>query len=118
MKNIYSILFALTVLFTGFAEAGFINGGKFQGKQLNLNVAGTLENNGQLIGTESARINCDTITGKGLIESPDITLRTHTFAYTGTINCSGKCVIISSTPFNEKMFKRMGKGEFIIVHDE
>lgn len=122
MKNLYSnvgkILFALTVLCTGFAEAGFSNSGKFQSRNLNLSVGGTLENNGELIGTETAKLSCETLTGKGIINSPEITIRTNIFAYTGTINCTGKCVIIASTPFNEKMFKRVGKGEFIIVYDE
>lgn len=96
-------------------EAGFSNGGRFQSTNLQLNVGGTLENNGELIGTASADITCDTITGKGAIRSPHIIIRTQTFAFKGVIDCHGKCTIIVGTPFDANMFKRRGGGEFIIV---
>jgi hypothetical protein len=53
-----------------------------------------------------------------VIRSPQIVINSKIFAYTGTIDCSGKCIITAGSAFNEKMFKRKGKGEFIIVIDE
>lgn len=89
-----------------------------QSKNLNLSIGGTLDNNGELIGTESATLSCDTLSGKGLLSSPQISIKTKIFAYTGTIDCSGKCTIITNSPFDDKMFKRQGGGEFIIIIDE
>lgn len=100
------------------AEAGFSNSGCMQSRHLNLSVGGTLDNNGTLIGTESAKLSCDTLSGNGLIRSPQIFIQSKMFAYTGTIDCNGKCTIVTCAPFNENMFKRKGGGEFIIVIDE
>jgi filamentous hemagglutinin len=103
----------------GNVEAGgFSNGGRMHSKNLNLSIGGTLDNNGELIGTESAAISCDTLSGKGLISSPQISIKTKLFAYTGTIDCNGKCTITTSSPFDQKMFKRSGGGEFIIIVDK
>lgn len=98
-------------------EAGFSNSGRMQSKNLTLSVGGTLDNNGELIGSESANLSCDTLSGKGLIQSPQITIQTETFAYKGTIDCSGICTIRSAQPFDEKMFTRKGAGKFIITID-
>lgn len=111
------LLTSILCLATVFAEAGFSNAGVMQSKNLYLTVSGTLDNSGQLIGTESATFSCDTITGKGLIKSPQIVLKAKLFAFKGTIECSGKCTITTSAPFDEKMFKRKGGGEFVIIHD-
>jgi hypothetical protein len=89
-----------------------------QSKNLNLSIVGTLDNNGELVGTESATLSCDTLSGKGVLSSPQISIKTKIFAYTGTIDCNGKCTIITNSPFDDKMFKRKGKGEFIIIIDE
>ena len=113
-----SIIFLLTLLCMQHVEAGFSNAGRMQSKNLNLSVGGTLDNNGELIGIESIHASCETLSGKGLISSPQITIKTQIFAYTGTIDCSGKCTIITSQPFNEKIFKRGGRGEFIIIIDK
>ena len=112
------LLFMLTFFYIQNVEAGFSNNGRMQSNHLNLSVGGTLDNNGVLIGTESATISCDTLSGKGLLQSPQISIKAKIFAYTGTIDCNGKCTIITSIPFDESMFKRTGGGEFIIVIDE
>lgn len=113
-----SLFFLLTLLCVQNVEAGFSNSGRMQSKNLNISVGGTLDNNGELIGTESANLSCDTLSGKGLIRSPQISIKTKIFAFTGTIDCDGQCTIITSAPFDDKMFKRKGKGEFIIIVDE
>ncbi|MFV0340600.1 MAG: hypothetical protein ACK5MA_08275 [Parachlamydiaceae bacterium] len=118
MKTVYGLALLIALFFGASAEAGFSNSGTFKSDRLNLNIGGTLENDGKLIGVELANISCQTITGKGLIQSPEITIKADVFAYTGTIDCSGKCLIIVKTPFNEKMFKRTGGGEFIISLEE
>lgn len=119
MKLSFSIfgklLFLLTLLCVQNVEAGFSNSGRMQSRNLNLSIGGTLDNNGELIGTETATLSCDTFSGKGLLSSPQISIKTKIFAYTGTIECSGKCTIITSSPFDENMFKRSGEGEFVII---
>lgn len=122
VKGVYAF-FSLMLFFEIFScgiklEAGFSNNGRFQSNCLNLTVNGTLDNNGQLIGLESAYISCHTLSGNGLILSPSITIQAELFAFTGTIECSGKCVIITRVPFNENMFGRRGGGEFVIIVDE
>ena len=113
-----SIIFLSALFCVQNVEAGFSNSGRMQSKNLNLSVGGTLDNNGELIGTESATLSCDTLSGKGSLSSPQISIKTKIFAYTGKIDCSGKCTIIASSPFDDKMFKRSGGGEFIIIIDE
>ena len=53
--------------------------------------------------------------GTGLIKAPTIEISTKCFEFTGTIDCSGTCTIKSEEPFDAKMFKRTGGGEFIII---
>ncbi len=113
--SLYAIVFLFTLFCIQNVEAGYSNNGRMQAKNLNLSVGGTLDNNGELIGTESANLSCDTLSGKGFIRSPQISIETNIFAFTGTIDCGNKCTIISKTPFDEKMFKRKGDGEFVIL---
>lgn len=118
MKLLGALFFLLSLFCVQKIEAGFSNSGRMQSRILTLSVGGTLDNNGELIGTESAALSCDTFAGKGLLSSPQISIRTNTFAYTGKIDCSGKCTIIASSPFNQKMFRRSGGGEFIVIIDK
>ncbi len=99
-------------------NAGFSNSGKMQSKNLQISTGGTLENNGELIGTTSATLCCDTLSGNGLIQAPSISITAKTFDFKGTIDCSNCCTITTATPFKKKMFKRSGGGEFIFVVDE
>ncbi|MBA2728359.1 MAG: hypothetical protein H0U49_09335 [Parachlamydiaceae bacterium] len=113
-----SLIFLSTLLSMQNVEAGFSNSGRMQSKNISLSIGGTLDNNGELIGTESATLSCDTLSGKGLLSSPQISIKTEVFAYTGKIDCSGKCTIIANRPFDDKMFKRSGGGEFVIIIDD
>ncbi len=100
------------------AEAAFSNNGRMQSTDLNLSIGGTLDNDGELIGVETAKISCETLTGKGLIRAPDILIKAKFFAFTGTIDCSNTCTIITSAPFNEAMCQRTGGGEWIVIIHE
>lgn len=118
-NTFFRTLIFLSVLFCmQNVKADFSTNSRMQAKYLQLSVGGTLNNNGELFGTESATLSCDTFSGKGLLRSPQISIKTKTFAYTGKIDCSGKCTIIASKPFNKKMFKHTGGGELIIIIDE
>lgn len=112
-----SLILCLALLTVQNAEAGFSNSGRMKSKNLNISVNGTLDNNGELTGSETATLSCETLSGKGLIKSPQISIKTKIFAFTGTIDCSEECTIISSTPFDETMFKRLGNGKFVIIVD-
>lgn len=111
--TIFTFAFFLTPM-----EAGFSNSGRMQSRNLQLCVGGTLDNQGELIGTESANLSCDTLTGKGLISAPMITIKAKIFAFTGRIHCTNQCLIITSQPFNERMFKALGGGQFTVVVDD
>jgi hypothetical protein len=100
------------------ANASYINNGRLEARNLNLTIGGALENEGELVGKEAVHIVCDTFLGKGLIQGPKINLKTNLFVYKGVINCSERCVITTSQPFDESMFVRQGKGEFVFVIDE
>ncbi|MCE5316423.1 MAG: hypothetical protein LLG04_03545 [Parachlamydia sp.] len=113
-----SLIFFLTLLCVQNVEAGFSNSGRMQSKNLNLSIGGTLDNNGELNGSETATLSCETLSGKGLIKSPQISIKTKIFAYTGTIECSETCTIVASKSFDESMFKRKGNGEFVIIIEE
>ncbi|MFY7843475.1 MAG: hypothetical protein ACOVOR_05645 [Rhabdochlamydiaceae bacterium] len=111
----FMILAFFLPLFFANLEAGFFNTGTMHTRHLILSTKGTLDNSGKLIGTESASISCDNLSGKGLISSPQISINTNVFNYTGTIECSGKCTIVVNNSFDANMFKRQGGGEFIII---
>jgi hypothetical protein len=113
-------LFILVAVLSGVAsvEAGFTNTGTFQSRNLNLNFGGTLQNDGQLLASETAKLGCDVLAGTGLIRSPQITIKTSVFAYTGIIDCSGVCTIFTAQAFDDNMFSKVGGGEFIVVVDE
>lgn len=98
-------------------ECGFSNHGIWRSENINLVVNGTLENEGELIGSNSATLCCETLSGSGLIQAPQIIIKTKAFAYTGKIDCSGKCLVIASHIFDEHMFERSGDGEFVILYD-
>ncbi len=118
-KFLPTFFLALTVgiLSVSTLSAGFYNGGTMQMKNLSLNVGGTLENNGSLIGAELAQVTCGTFAGneQGLLKAPLITLVTDVFNYKGTIECSDQCHIYVKEPFDTKMFEQKGEGLFKIV---
>ena len=113
-----SLIFISTLLVSQKVEAGFSNSGIMKSKSINLSVGCNLENDGGLFGAESVNLCCDTFSGKGLVKSPQIVIKTNNFNFTGEINCSGKCMIIATTYFDDQMFKRSGDGEFVIVFHE
>lgn len=96
-------------------EAGFSNNGTMRSNKIMLHVRGNLDNNGSLIGRESADISCGSFTGSGLLEAPVIHLSTDLFAYTGIIRCSQECIITATRPFDENMFTRQGEGTFTFI---
>ncbi|SCA63468.1 Uncharacterized protein SCG7109_AP_00080 [Chlamydiales bacterium SCGC AG-110-M15] len=119
ISKLFASLTCLAVFVAAFianpVEAGFSNNGHFQSKNLNLSSQTVLDNNGELVGSESVKLSCGTLTGTGLIKAPRVEIKTKLFAYTGTIDCDGECIIRVSQVFDETMFKRAGAGEFIIV---
>lgn len=119
MKNIFFWMSAFVLFLSSSLHAGnFSTSGKVQMNHLYLAVDGTLNNNGQLIGTHSAHLLSHTLAGGGVIKSPEILIKTHVFAFTGVIDCSEKCLIIAKRAFDENLFTRKGGGEFTIVIDE
>ncbi|MBA2367437.1 MAG: hypothetical protein H0V82_00250 [Candidatus Protochlamydia sp.] len=92
-------------------HAGFDNGGTFQSNNLNINTT-DLNNTGKMIGQNSVNIECDKFTGNGYVKGPLISIKAKEFLYTGTIECSGECLIITQKPFKHTMFKKAGPGIF------
>ena len=114
----FSILGVLAVLAPQVGAAGgFSSSGRFVSETLRLSVSGVLESSGEMIGHKAAYISCEEFTGKGTLRSPQIELRAGKFSYTGTIDCSERCVITVREAFDTKMFTRKGGGEFLIVLD-
>lgn len=52
--------------------------------------------------------------GEGYLKAPEITLDVGEFQFTGTIHCTGKCLISSNKAFDASIFKRVGGGTFEI----
>jgi ankyrin repeat protein len=73
---------------------------------------------GNFIGEEEINISVGNIlSGNGYFKCPDVMLKVHTFAFTGTIECEHCCQIITAEPFDETMFTRVGNGTFVITVD-
>lgn len=118
MNKIIFLFCCLCVLLaSSHLEATFNNTGRFLSDNVALNVGGTLDNNGEIIGRTSLALSCDVLTGKGLIQSPKVVIKAKHFAYTGKISCTESCTIIVSEPFNESMFTKHGKGKLEIIVD-
>lgn len=116
--KLWSVCLLSLALSGPLAAGNFSTSGKVQMNHLYLAVEGTLNNDGHLIGTHSANLLCHTLAGSGVIKSPEVMIKAHVFAFTGVIDCSGKCMIIAKRAFDESLFTRRGGGEFIIVVDE
>jgi len=71
-------------------------------------------NDGSMIGQEIDLTCGGVFKGTGYVESPQITITTEQFEYTGTIKSDGVCTIMTREPFDVGMFKREGTGEFIV----
>ncbi len=99
------------------ASGFFINTSRadFHSRNVSLNTP-TLELDDTIVASESCNLTCkETMAGTGLIKSPKIFIKTKKFIFTGTIECTGECVIIAQQSFNKKMFKRKGCGKFKIL---
>lgn len=84
-------------------------------------VAATIEKNGGRIqhdgdayAMKKYSIQADTYAGAGYVEAPTVIIRVKKFDFSGTIKCSGTCIIHAEEPFNETMFKREGNGKFVV----
>lgn len=70
---------------------------------------------GRVEATESIKITATNVfKGEGILKAPRITLDVGEFKFTGTIHCTGKCLITSKKAFDASMFKREGGGNFEI----
>ncbi len=56
--------------------------------------------------------------GNGLIQSPNVRILTDKFQFTGTIDCSKECIILSQEPVDQSTFKCTGPGVFTIANKE
>jgi len=115
MRQVKYFLFAFLMIGAASGFAMLANTQTMQARNFKLTVRGTLENEGEILGTESAKIRTDALTGDGLIKAPKVNITTKTFAYTGTIECEESCKIVVGEPFDENIFKKVGPGKFEIV---
>jgi len=108
----FSKYFCLFTLFFCFNLRSEVSGGS-----INMTVGSDMVNDDKMVGVE-INLQCGgKFTGKGYLEAPIINITATKFDFTGTIKCGGKCIITVKEPFNQKMFKRLGKGEFLIKID-
>ena len=88
------------------------------GKTTSINARNILNITGVTEGRETVTLNSAELTGNGIIKGPKIYIKTKKFSFTGTIECSEECLIITEEPCNQTMFKRLGKGKFIFQEAE
>lgn len=77
-------------------------------------VMGSYCENGTMSSGTEINLTAGTFSGNGLLMAPIINMKIKEFKFTGTIDCSLKCIIKVKKDFDRTMFKRAGKGEFII----
>lgn len=79
---------------------------------------GSFAHDDDITATKSCTVVCrEGFTGKGRIKSPVVHITTKKFQFTGVIECDGDCFITAQESFNQKMFKRKGRGKFHITID-
>lgn len=94
----------------------FTNSGNLQvSGGMPFNIKETFTNNGKITSADKVLINCTTFEGNGLVSGPVIIIKTKNFTYTGTIDCSQECTIITTAPIDEQSFKRSGNGKFKFI---
>ncbi len=124
MKKFLFLTFTTCLIFVTELHATFsFNCGEYsgagitEGESIEFTVTRELKNTGTIKGND-VNISCGSLTGNGTISGKTIIIKTDEFKFTGTINCSKECLIISKKTFNKKMFKQTGKGKFTISVDE
>ncbi len=89
-----------------------------QSKVVNFSVGQDMTADETFTGAEAINLSVgETLRGSGNFRAPVIDITAKKFEFTGTIHCDNVCNITTQEPFNEKMFKRSGKGKFIIKAD-
>lgn len=92
--------------------------GLFTGNTINLSSGSDQLIDDEMIAKQQLNLKCgERFYGQGYLKAPDISITAKKFAFTGTIECGSKCTITVAEPFDQKMFKRAGNGEFIIKID-
>lgn len=101
-------------------EASCINTGQIEAGNLEIKMStgGSYRIDEELIANGSFTLCCDEFSGMGLLSSPQISIEAKKLTFTGTINCSNRCIIITKSPIDENMFKRTGEGQFIFIVDK
>ncbi len=113
MKNFLKCFLLISSLFL--LQVGNMLG-YMSGRVVNLNAGGNILADSDFIGKEKIVMTCkETFSGNGHLEAPVISITAKKFAFTGTIKCDVTCTITVKEKFNPKMFKRQGKGTFIIT---
>lgn len=115
MNSIVKSLIILTLPSVIFAEM-VTNQGKIQSKNLIIQTDSFDTDGGEHVASEMIKIDSRShVRGNGLLKAPKIRIKTKKFEFAGTISCDVSCVIITEEPFNHKMFKRTGMGQFSFI---
>ena len=111
-KALFSL--ALLISLTGhMSDAVFNNAGTMCSWSPNIS-ADIFNNTGTIEGLDNVYLECDKLTGNGLIKGPQMGIVAIECEYEGVINCSGRCVLITNTPDSELKFTFEGGGELVI----
>ncbi|BDC34714.1 hypothetical protein Noda2021_06720 [Candidatus Dependentiae bacterium Noda2021] len=115
MNSIVKILIIFTLHSAIFAEM-VTNQGKIQSKNLIIQTDSFDADGGEYVASEMIKIDSKShVRGNGLLKAPKIRIKTKKFEFAGTISCDVLCVIITEEPFNHKMFKQTGRGQFSFI---
>ena len=74
-----------------------------------------VSNNGTIQHSEKVRVKTAKLTGNGVIKAPKILLEADEFDFTGTIECSDHCTIVSENEVNKDSFKLVGNGKLELL---
>jgi len=73
-----------------------------------------LHNTGTIEGSESVYLECEKLTGSGLIKGPKIEIIATECTYEGEINCDEECVVTTNTDPSELKFRFTGNGRLVV----
>ncbi len=113
MKKVFFFISLFVTLASQMSYAVFNNSGVMRSKSSNL-AADILSNTGTIEGLDYVHLQCNQLTGNGLIKGPNMEILAVECDYEGVIDCSQECILKTNTPSSKFKFRFIGGGKLVL----